>query len=357
MKAPSLGFQVGIAGASSLLGQELVRVLDERAFPVSRLLTFEAEEEEPDLPVLDLSGGLETQPAVTGESAAELDFLFLADRPRASSGLSPLLSPVLEAARASAPGRPGRCGVIDMADALGESAGPTPAAISRIPFLERAAPNAQPSPHARLFTSMHPAAIALSALVTRLAARLPLKSIVAQIFSPVSEMGSRAIDELQKQTTSLLSFQPVPQKMFGAQLAFNLLPHLGGKRDSEFAARERLISSQVRNYLAGRFPVPALKVTQVPVFYSLALSVYVETAGAVAPEAAEAALAGERLRVRRRGEPAPSPVGAAGSGDILVDHITPDAGYPQGFWIWATVDNVRLAAENAVEIAQYLSKR
>lgn len=357
MKPTGQGFQVGIAGASSLLGQELVRALNDRAFPVSRLLSFEADAEEPDLPILNLSTSIHTEPATEEVSATELDFLFLAERPRSSSGQSPLLGPAIEAARVSAPGRPAHCAVIDMADALGESAGVAATAISCIPFLERTTQDPQPVPHAKLFTSMHPAAIALSALVLRLGARLPLKCVVAQVFSPVSEMGTRAIDELQKQTTSLLSFQQGPQKMFGARLAFNLLAHLGGKRDSDLAARECRIRNQVRHYLAGRFPVPALKVTQVPVFYSLALSVYVETAQPAAPEAAEAALAGEHLRVRRRGEPAPSPVDAAGSGDILIDDITPDPAHPNGFWIWAAVDNIRLAAENAVEIAQSLMKR
>lgn len=357
MKPAGQGFQIGVAGASSLLGQELVRVLNERGFPVSRLINFEANTEEPDLPILDLSTSLHTEPASEEVNATELDFLFLADRPWSSFGQSPGLGPALEAARLSAPDRPAHCAVIDMVDALGESAGATPAAISRIPFLERTTQNAQPGPHAKLFTSMHPAAIALSALVLRLGARLPLKSVVAQVFSPVSEMGSRAIDELQKQATSLLSFQQVPQKVFGAQLAFNVLAHLGGKRDSDLTARECRIHNEVRRYLAGRFPVPALKVTQVPVFYSLALSVFAETAEAVAPEAAEAALAGEHLRVRRRGEPAPSPVDAAGSGDILVDQITHDPANPDALWIWAAVDNIRMAAENAVEIAQDLAKR
>ena len=357
MKPASQSFQVGVAGTSSLLGQELMRVLNERAFPVSRLLSFEADAEEPDLPILDLSTSFDAEPASEEVSATDLDFLFLADRLRPTSDQSPLLGPAIEAARLSAPGQPSRCAVIDVADALGESAGATPAAIFRIPFLERTTRDSQPAPHARLFTSMHPAAIALSAVVLRLGTRLPLKNVVAQVFSPVSEMGPRAIDELQKQTTSLLSFQPFPQKTFGSQLAFNLLAHLGGKRDSHLAALECRIHNQVREYLAGRFPVPALKVTQVPVFYSLALSVYVETAQAVAPEAAEAALAGEHLRVRRRGEPAPSPVDAAGSGDILVDNIRRDLANPAGLWIWAAVDNIRLAAENAVEIAQSLTKR
>ncbi len=357
MRPAGQGFQVGVAGASSLLGQELVRVLNERAFPVSRLVTFEADEEEPDLPVIDLARSIETEAADEALASTELDFIFLADRPRSASGLPPLLRPALEAARLSAPGQVAHGVVIDMADALGESGGETPAAIPLSPFLERAAQGMQPAPHARLFTSMHPAAMALSALVLRLGTRLPLRSVVAQIFMPVSEWGPRAIDELQKQTTSLLSFQNVPRKVFGSQLAFNLLARLGGKRDSGLAALECRIRNHVRQYLAGRVPLPALKLTQAPVYYSLAFSIYVETVQPAVPEAFEAALAGEHIRVRRRGEPAPSPVDAAGSGDILVDSITADRGHPAAAWIWAAVDDIRLAAENAVEITQCLMKR
>jgi len=351
------GYQIGVAGASSLLGQELLRVLHDRAFPVARLVNFEAGLEEPDLPVVDLDSSLETEVASEAVPATELDFIFLAEAPSAASGLSPLLEPALEAARLSAPDRASRCAVIDMAGALGDPAEGAAAAILRIPFLERTATGAQPAPHARLFTSMHPAAIALSALALRLGARLPLKSLTAQILSPVSDMGPRGIDELQKQTTSLLTFQKIPQRVFGAQLAFNLLAHWGGKPDSRRAETECRIRTQVGQYLAGRVPLPALKIIQAPVFYSLAFSLYVETVQPASPEAFEAALAGEHIHVRRRGESAPSPVQAAGSGDILVDNVAKDAGHPTGAWIWAAVDNIRLAAENAVEIAQSLTKR
>ena len=357
MKPAGQGYQVGVSGASSLLGQELVRVLNERSFPVSRLVTFEADEAEPDLPIVDLAASLESEVASEEVPAAELDFIFLAECRRSVSGLSPLLRPALEAARLSAPGQDARCVIVDMEEACSESAEETSSAVSSIPFLERAARDAQPASHTRLFTSMHPAAITLSALALRLGARFPLKSVVAQVFSPVSELGPSAIDELQRQTTSLLSFQKVPQKTFGAQLAFNLLAHLGSKRDSDLVNLECRVRKQVGHYLAGRVPIPAVKVTQVPVFYSLAFSVYVETTQEAAPEMVEAALAGEHLRVRRHGESAPSPVDAAGSGDILVDSVTRDPAHHNGFWIWAAVDNIRLAAENAVEIAQSLTKR
>jgi aspartate-semialdehyde dehydrogenase len=100
-----------------------------------------------------------------------------------------------------------------------------------------------------------------------------------------------------------------------------------------------------------------LRVCQAPVFYSLAISLYVETAQPEAPEALAAALPGGHIHVRRRSDPSPSQVGAAGSSDILVDTIAADPDHPTGIWIWVAVDNIRLAAVNAVEIAESLRDR
>jgi aspartate-semialdehyde dehydrogenase len=348
-------FRVGIAGASSLLGQELLRVLKEREFPLSRLLTFESDEEEPDLPVVDLSGHLETTAAGEDVSAADLDFIFLAAR---LGLMPPSLGLILEAVRgAGVSGQAPHCVVIDLVEALSQSLGEAPVGVVSVPFLERSTRGTAALPPSPVFISLHPAAVVLSSLLLRLGARFPLRSALALVFSPASEMGPQGIDELQKQTVNLLSFQKAPHSVFGAQLAFNLLAQLGGKRAAELAAVENHLRRQLRQYSADRVPLPALRVYQVPVFYSLAISLYVETEQPQAPEALAAALAGGHIRVRRRNEPSPSQVEAAGSRNILVDTIAVDPDHPTGVWIWAAVDNIRLAAVNAVEIAESLRDR
>jgi aspartate-semialdehyde dehydrogenase len=348
-------FQVAVAGASSLLGQEVLRVLKEREFPIARLLAFESDEEEPDLPVVDLSEPLETTAAGEDVSAADLDFIFLAARPKQ---MPPSLRHLLEAVRdATVRGQAPQCAVIDLVEALGQSSGDAATGVLSVPFLERGARGSGVLPPARVFVSAYPAAVVLSGLLLRLGARFPLKSAVASVFSPASEMGSRGIDELQKQAVNLLSFQNVPHSVFGTQLAFNLLAQLGGKHAAELADVENRLRRQLKQYLADRVPLPALRVCQAPVFYSLAISLYVETAQPEAPEALAAALPGGHIHVRRRSDPSPSQVGAAGSSDILVDTIAADPDHPTGIWIWVAVDNIRLAAVNAVEIAESLRDR
>jgi aspartate-semialdehyde dehydrogenase len=352
------GYRVAVVGASSLVGKELLAVLKERAFPVARLITAEPEEGEMELPVMDLRAGFQPVMADAGLSEADLEFIFVAALPRQPSGENMeggtgwpafLRSPAELAASTHAK-------VIDLSEGLAGEAG----GQLRVPWLEEAGRTAAPSagkPAApRFFISPHPAAIALSTLLLRLGKRSQVRKAVAQIFLPASEFGSLGVEELQKQTVALLSFQKIPHAVFGQQLAFNLLsrfsPSAGGHADLTLAGLESRIQDQVRGLLGKGAPLPALRVIQAPVFHSLAFSVYVETAERTAPEELARALAGAHVELRRHKDGAPSQVAAAGADDILVDSLTPDALCPQGVWIWAVVDNLRLAAANAVEIAE-----
>ncbi len=335
------GYRVAVAGSSSLLGKELLAVLKERSFPVARLITAESDEGEPELPVMDLREGFEPVMADAALSEADLEFIFVA-APPAGGAAAPgwpefLRSPAQLAACTHAK-------VIDLSEGL---AGETGGALC-VPWLQTCAP----AP--RFFISPHPAAIALATLLERLQSHAPLARAVAQIFVPASEFGSLAVEELQKQTVALLSFQKIPQSVFGQQLAFNLLPrfHGGRRAAATLDGLQTRIQRQVEGLLGERAPLPALRVVQAPVFHSLVFSLYVETAKKASPQELARALAGGPVEMRRHAEEAPSPATVAGSGGILVDALQPDALSPHGVWIWAVADNLRLAALNAVEIAE-----
>jgi aspartate-semialdehyde dehydrogenase len=349
MKPQKAGYRVAVVGASSLLGKELLGVLEERHFPVSRLVTFEAEDEEPDLPIVDLREGSMMSVEDRDVSAGELDFAFLAGPVRDTPGF---LASVENLQKAGSAQRP--CVVIDLTGE-GEIAGVATAKALSVPFLDRRYPAGDRAQgESALCISAHPAVIGLSTLLLRLAARMPIRAAVAHLFGSASESGARGIEELQRQTVNLLSFQKIPQQVFGAQLAFNLLSRLGHGGSGDFAHLENRLRQQLRQYLGTRVPLPALRLFQAPVFHSLGLSLYVETGEPVEPEAVAAALAGERVRIRRASQEAPSQVEATGSDEILVDSVTTDAAHPNGIWIWAVVDNIHLAAVNAVEIAESL---
>ena len=339
MKLQSDGYRLAVVGASSLVGKELLTVLEDRQFPVSQLAKVEGEGAA-ELPILDLD---EPIPEIAGTDVVpdEFDFVFIAARPEKLPGF---LQPESRHVGAA----------IDLDQALPELAG----AVPRIPLLERggvSSTTASGGREAQLVVSAHPATTVLALLLVRLAAQFELKTAVAQVFNPAASLGSRAIEELQKQTVNLLSFQKIPRSIFGAQLAFNLLPRLGGSGSLVMSGLEDRIREELRRCLAGQALLPALRLFQASVFYSMAISLYVETGTPVAPSAIARALAGERVRVGRAADQAPSQVGVTGSAEILVDPILTDRGRETGLWIWAAVDNLRLAAENAVDIAESIA--
>ena len=353
MKPSPQGYRIAVIGASSLLGKELLNVLEEHRFPFSHLVTFSDEEDEPELPILDLQEGPPTAALDDLTPASTLDFAFIAARSRQMPAF-------LDTTQPSHPERPA-CFVIDLSTAGPfkgpvESPVPLPQRVVRVPFLERSFPirereagGANP-----VYVSARPATIVISSLLLRLGARFPLKSAVAHVFASVSEVGSHGIEELQKQTVNLLSFQKIPRKVFGAQLAFNLLSRPCGTCGEELLALEDGLRTQLKEYLQERVPLPAVRLLQVPVFLSLAVSLFVETSQPAAREKAGEALHGGRVELRRRSQDSPTPVEVAGSDKILVDSVTADPDHPTGLWIWAVADNLRLAAVNAVEVAESL---
>ncbi len=346
MKPGKQGFQVAVVGASSLLGKELVDVLEQRAFPISRLVTFEADPDEPDLPIVDLRERIETTVTEEEISQTSLDFAFLVAR---SVDKPPAFLREVAAAEVA------HCAVIDLSGSAHEIA----PGVMDIPSLGPTFPGTAPDrlgAHPRFHLSPHPATIVVSSLLLRVARVSPIERAAGNVFCSASEFGPKAIDELQKQTVSLLSFHKVPAQVFGGQLAFNMLQRFGRGSGGVLNELESRVRRELRDYLADRIPLPALRFIQVPVFHSLAVSLFVETVHPVPCETLTRALAGAPIQVRKASQAAPSQVESAGNGDLLVDAITPDADHPNGVWIWATVDNLRLAAVNAVQIAEGIFK-
>jgi aspartate-semialdehyde dehydrogenase len=360
MKPTKEGCRIAVVGASTLLGKELINVLEEHSFPVSRLVTFEADEEEPNLPIVDLREGFEAAIEDQDVREAELDFAFLAAPLREGEETPSFLRSTNDSRMGALADQGRHCVTIDLTgeafDRIPETRDDDrPQRVVSVPFLDRTSPIPSAAiGNATHYVSAHPAVIVISTLLVRLAARFPVRSVVAHLFGSASEMGSHAIDELQKQTVNLLSFQKIPRQVFGAQLAFNLLPRLGRGGSRELGGIEQRIRQQLHEYLANRVPVPAVRLFQVPVFHSVGVSLYVETADPVSPEAANAALAGERIQLPHASQEVPSQVEAAGSSEILVDTIAADPEHPTGLWLWGVADNLRLAAVNAVEIAESL---
>lgn len=201
----------------------------------------------------------------------------------------------------------------------------------------------------------HPASLAIALVLGRLHPAFPVSRSVVHVFEPASERGRGGIDELQRQTVGLLSFQPVPKEIFGAQLSFNMLAKLGEQAPVQLQEVEDRIDRHLATLLERAdtgVPMPSIRLTQAPVFHGYSLSFWIEFEEAPDVMSIEEALAGEWVDVRGGDVEAPDNAGIAGQSGISVGAITPDRNDGNAVWLWLAADNLRLVAETAALIAQ-----
>jgi aspartate-semialdehyde dehydrogenase len=201
------------------------------------------------------------------------------------------------------------------------------------------------------FINPHPSVIVLANVLNLLNRNFKVESSTVTILEPASERGATAIEELQEQTVRLLNFQSVGSKQFKGQIAFNLLP------ETEAAVlTEGIVRKQLAAILGDTIPLPALMTIQAPVFHSEAFSMFVRFATtSVAPTAEDirkCLVDSKAAVVNVDPEDAPSPVSVIGSDAIHVGRIAADPHDPSLFGFWMIADNLRIAAANALGIAE-----
>lgn len=326
--------RVALVGASTLKGKDVAQVLEERKFPAFDIKLMD---DDSALGQLESVGEeMSFIQAVTAEQFEGVDFAFFAG----DESFTRQHWNKAEDAHAW---------VVDVTGALEDQ----PGAALRAPWIEAESNSVPPVEGTRILAVADPSAIVLSLLLARARKAATLTSAVATVLLPASESGKRGLDELHQQNINLLSFQSLPKDVFDAQLAFNLLPRLGPKAINPLDARERRIRQQLAQLAGGDAHAPALTVVQVPTFHGIVVSLYLETAAPVTIGDFELALAGPHIQINRQPDDPPSNVSAASQADILVS-VSRDLARPNGLWLWAAADNFRVAAGNAVAVAEGL---
>lgn len=322
-------YRVAIAGASSLLGKELKEVLEQRNFPADDLVLLD----EPEMAgtLTEAAGEATFIRSLAEDSLESAQIAFFAGQAEDAAGLW------TQAQRAG-------CTVIDLSGGLAAVAGARIAIPSLDPGgVSKEKPSAYRSPSA-------PALIACT-LATALCPFSPQR-LAAVFLMPVSERGQSGVDELESQTASLLSFRPFDQTVFDAQVAFNLLNRYGGASRARLEKIRDAISADVRAFLDGKASVPAIQLVQAPVFYGSAFATFVDFSSPPNLEELERALSAVGTKIAAKGDSAPTNVSVAGETQIHLAAVESDPGVPGGVWLWGAADNLRLAATNAVRIAE-----
>jgi aspartate-semialdehyde dehydrogenase len=327
-------YRIAIVGAATLKGKDVAEMLNERNFPAVDVRLLDDDES---IGQLEATGDeINFIQSVRSEQFAHVDFtIFAGDADCARKNWK----------RA----RDAGSAIIDLSGTLEDE----PGAQVRSLWLERERgeiwrPELQPGP----VIVAHPAALTLALLLYRARKAGAIRNVVVTIFEPASEQGQKGMDELHQQTVNLLSFQSLPKDVFDVQVAFNMVARYGQRSRISIDSLE----SRVRRHyqkIAGSLALdPALMLLQPPVFHGHALAVYLEMEELVALEKLTEALSGDHITVvKPEDESQPNNVNSAGHGNILVS-VKKDSGQPNGVWLWAAADNVRIAAINAVECAE-----
>src|ERR1700689_1428397 len=330
--------RVAIVGASSLRGKEVKLVLEDRNFPASEIILL-------DEPVL--AGTLT-------EAGGEPTFIRALDEDSFErAGLAFFTGSAQDAELNWQAAQRSGARVIDMTGALAATGRATAWIPSLEPALPRRAAAGNGSGKLAPYSSPAPAVIITCALAAGLQRFSPAR-LVVMLFPPVSERDQAGVDELESQTANLLSFKPIAQSVFDAQVAFNLLAGYGEECKPALKDLRAAISRDAASYLAGRAPVPAIQLVQAPVFYGYAFAAYAEFGSPQVAEQLESAFRNLGIKVAAAGDAAPNNVSVAGEGEIQIARIEADPAIANGVWIWGAVDNLRLAATNAVQIAEEL---
>lgn len=186
-----------------------------------------------------------------------------------------------------------------------------------------------------------------------------LKHVVVSTYQSVSGAGKVALDELWSQTIAICNQQEMSKEAFQHQIAFNCIPQIDVILEDGYTKEEYKIMHESRKILG----LPDLKITatavRVPVFFGHAESVFVETERAVAPDAVVKALSARTgIVVHAALDEYPMQIDIAGQDDIHVGRVRRDPSVPHGLSLWIVADNVRKgAALNAVQIMENLIAR
>jgi len=330
-------YRVAIMGATGVVGQEMVEVLEERQFPVEQLHLFASERSAGSM--LTFNGKDIVVQKLAEDVFNGIDIVLGAT----GSDLSKKFS--AHAVKAGAV-------VIDNSSAFRME----PAVPLVVPEVNGhtlknhrgiiANPNCSTAQLVMALKPLHDAA--------------RIKRVVVTTYQSVSGTGKEAMDELMEQTRALLTFQEVKCNVYPQQIAFNCIVNWDADPTTGYTEEETKIINETKKIMGDDSIRVTATTTRVPVFRSHCESVNIETEKKLLPNEARALLS-EFPGVVVMDDPGrklyPTPLDAVGQDAVYVGRIREDRSVSNGLNLWVVGDNLRKgAALNAVQIAEALIK-
>jgi len=332
------GYRVAIVGATGLVGQEFIKVLEQRNFPMDSI----------DLLASDRSAGkklfvshreIAVQETVP-ESFKKIDIALFS----AGAEISRYFSPMAAQSGAA---------VVDNSSAFRMD--------PRVPLV---VPEVNPEDikkHKGIIANPNCSTIQLVVALYPLHKVNPIKRITAATYQAVSGTGTPAVEELTEQAKQVLEGQTTVPHVYPHQIAFNILPEIDVFLDNAYTKEEWKLVEETRKIMHADDIAISATCVRVPVFTGHSEALQVEFSQPMSPDEARRILA-RAPGVKVLDDPAislyPQPWSAAGTDEVFVGRIRRDASHPNGLVMWVVADNLRKgAALNTVQIAEEMVKR
>lgn len=332
MKEP----RVAIVGATGLVGQEFIKILEQRRFPMSETRLYASDRSVGKR--LKVNGRELPVHETTEDCFQGIDIALFS----AGADISKRFSPA--AARAGAV-------VVDNS-----------AAFRMDPEVPLVVPEVNPEDikkHKGIIANPNCSTIQMVVALFPLHQVSPIKRLTAATYQAVSGTGSAAVEELTSQASAVLKGEKAEAKVYPYQIAFNLLPEIDVFLENGYTKEEWKMVQETRKIMHAPDIAISATCVRVPVYLAHSEVVHLEFGRPMSVEEARDILR-NAPGVAVMDDPSarlyPYPVMAAGRDEVFVGRIRKDASHPNGLVLWIVSDNIRKgAALNAVQIAERIA--
>ncbi len=329
-------FNVAIVGATGAVGQELLKILLERDFPVADLKMLATERSAGKK--IDFKGKEYIVEATTAEAFEGVDIALFA-------GGSASKDFAREAAKRGAV-------VVDNSSAFRMD-----------PEVPLVVPEVNPEDvklHKGIIANPNCSTIIMVVALKPIHDAAKIKRVVVSTYQAVSGAGKEAIDELAAQVKALSEGKEVTPEVFAYQIAFNLIPHIDVFDDMDYTKEEWKMVKETKKIMHDDNIEITATTVRVPVFRSHSESVNIETEKKLTAAEARKLLAsapGVIVQDNVEKKEYPMPLFTSDKDEVFVGRIREDNSIANGLNLWVVADQLRKgAATNAVQIAELVVK-
>jgi len=330
-------FNVAVVGATGAVGNEMVKILEERNFPVAKLLLLASERSLGKS--LEYKGQSLPVEVLKEDSFTDVRIGLFSAGGSVSEKYAPL------AARAG-------CVVVD-----------NTSAFRMAPDIPLVVPEVNPEAIAQykqrgIIANPNCSTVQMVVALKPIHDAVRIKRIVVSTYQAVSGTGKKAIEELSNQTRALLGMREPTVKVYPHRIAFNCLPQIDVFLDNGYTKEEMKMVNETKKIMKDDSIAVTATTVRVPVFYAHSESINIETEKKITAAEVRELLEkapGVKIVDDPRNLVYPLAIDAVGRDETFVGRIREDESITNGINMWVVSDNLRKgAALNAVQIAEIL---